>query len=304
MPQPEQLALIRAYQRTDAGLRARALAIVLALWDGLTGWRDEDAESWLDQALPILIGAQQAMGELTTAYLTSMIADMMGAAAPAAAPVAVPAAAAPAAAAAAVPAVQAGLVAAATAAASGPAAQTVAGAALRGVDPREVYVRPFVTVRAAIGEGRPLREAVALGRQRLEITIKTDMQLAATRTSQRVLAGDRRVVGYRRVPGGGKSCALCLLASTQRYHRRRLMPIHPGCGCKVAPIVGDQDPGQVIDEDLRDRIHDAVEETIGRIDFGGRDPDYRKIVIEHEHGEIGAVMTVRGHKFTGPGDLD
>lgn len=291
MPQAEQVALIRAYQRTDAGLRARALAIVLALWDDLTGWRDADADEWLEQALPILIGAQQAMGELTTAYLTAMIADMTGAAVPAAAGAAAPAA-------------DASLVAAATAAAApGTAARVVAGAALRGVDPAEVYSRPFRTVRAAIGDGRPISEAARLGRQRLETTVKTDMQLAATRTSQRVLAADGRVVGYRRVPGGGKNCAMCLLASTQRYHKERLMPIHPGCGCKVAPILGRSDPGQVLDEDLRDRIHEAVEQATGRSDFGGRIPDYRKIVIEHDHGEIGPVMGLKGHEFTGPRDL-
>lgn len=276
----EQQALITAYSQTVAGLRARALQILLTLFTSLGSWRDEDADRWLEQAMPVLLGAQAAIGNLTEAYLTALLADMLGQA----------------------PAPEALAEGAAGAAAGTGAAVT--GAALRnGTPPEEAYRRPFVTVWTALSEGRPLGEARRLGEQRLRTMAATDLQLAKTHAGQRVLSSDDRVVGYRRTLTGSRNCALCIVASTQRYRRERLMPIHPNCDCGIAPIVGDRDPGQVINEPLLERVHEAVQQMTGTSDRGARAPDYRHILIEHEHGEIGAVLTLKGQHFTGPDDL-
>src|SRR5690606_24150496 len=116
-------------------------------------------------------------------------------------------------------------------------AAAATGAALRGVEPREVYRRAGVTVWTALAE---------------QESLSTDLQLARTHAAQWRQSRDSTVVGYRRVLSSGRNCALCVIASTQRYNRGELMPIHPGCGCTVAEIRGSVDPGQVIDQQRLD----------------------------------------------------
>lgn len=126
----------------------------------------------------------------------------------------------------------------------------ITGAALRaGVDPVEVYHRSVVEARVAISEGKSYDEAMGSGRERAVLTAITDIALAQRAT----IAMDSRVVGYRRVLRGS-SCALCGVASTQRYHRGDLMPIHGRCDCGVAPIIGSSDPGRVINRPLLDDL--------------------------------------------------
>ena len=129
----------------------------------------------------------------------------------------------------------------------------------------------------------------------------TDLQLAKTHTTRAVLSGKDNVVGYRRVLTGRESCALCAVAATQRYRKDRLLPIHDGCDCGVAPIYGDRDPGQVIDPDQLEGIKASLAERFG--DDSGEVADYRKAIVVHEHGELGPVIAVRGQHFTGPDDL-
>jgi hypothetical protein len=64
-------------------------------------------------------------------------------------------------------------------------------------------------------------------------------------------------------------------------------------------------------DDLR-ATHDAIESRFGNADAGARDigldartskgesvPDYSKVLIVREHGEMGPLLTVKGQKFTG-----
>jgi hypothetical protein len=111
------------------------------------------------------------------------------------------------------------------------------------------------------------------------------------------------VVCYRRVLTGGHSCGLCVAATTQRYHTNEPMPIHPACDCTVAPIIGSNDPGHVLNAPLIDAAHDAIRERFGAFDFGARAVDYRQVLLTHQHSELSLVLTVAGHRFTGPGDL-
>lgn len=78
---------------------------------------------------------------------------------------------------------------------------------------------------------------VALLRQQ----IATDGQLAHRNAIAATMATDRRTVGYKRQinPGGGQTCGLCIAASTQRYSRSDLLPLHPSCRCSVVPIFSD-----------------------------------------------------------------
>jgi hypothetical protein len=175
---------------------------------------------------------------------------------------------------------------------------------LRGgaVTAAEIYTRGFVTARIALGDGKPLDTALNLGAARIYNIARTDMQLAKTQTGLFVRGGNSNIVGYARVLSGSENCGLCYVASTQRYNVKDLLPIHPGCDCGEMPIYGNRDPGQVIDEANLEATHEAVAKRFGASARNARDIDYRLITIE-QHGEIGPLLTVKGHKFTGPSDI-
>ena len=81
---------------------------------------------------------------------------------------------------------------------------------------------------------------------------------------------------YRRVLTGRENCALCLVASTQRYWVEDLLPIHPGCDCNVQPLPPGMEDSQVIDQDLLERAHAAVEDRYGSYAPDARGIDYKK----------------------------
>ncbi|MEU3528830.1 hypothetical protein AB0E62_34115 [Streptomyces sp. NPDC038707] len=265
MSEATQAALDARYTSVTVALRQRLLGFVLQAFSGLSSYRDEDATAFVEQILPVVLGAQQQMGALTDAYLSSMVGDMFGGAA-ATLGVQIP-------------------------------------GAIRGVPPEEVYRRPFVTIWSALAEGKSMTDAVRQGQNRLTSITGTDLQLVRTEATRQVLGGDDRVKFYRRVLRGSYNCALCVIASTQRYHKEKLMPIHPGCDCGTRPLPADQDPGQVLDPELLEAAHDAVQAGTGKVDRGGRLPDYRDIIIDRQHGELGPIMAIRRQDFTGPKDI-
>lgn len=265
----EQQAIITAYTQQAAQLRQTLLTQLITLFYGLGSWRDRDTARWTPQAVPLVAGAQRQVATLTAAYLAALIADMLGTRPR---PVDV-------------------------------AART--GRQLRPVDPDVLYARPIREIHRSLGSGRDFPDALDDGVRRLVHIAATDLQLAKTHAARDALDGDDgRIVGYKRVLTGDRSCGLCVVASTQRYLRGELLPIHPGCDCAVAPIIGDADPGQVINEDRLEDVHDAIQAAFGVSDRGGRDPiDYRDVLVVHEHGEIGPVLARAGHHFTGPGAI-
>jgi hypothetical protein len=262
----QQAALVRAFQSLDAQVRARVLPVVLQMFNGLGSWRDTDIERFTTAVVPLIVGAERQMGSLTNAYIAAMVADMLG-----------------------TPPTR-------------PAADVATGAALRGgVDPAEVYARPIRTVWRALADGKDMDAALAAARLRLWQLTTTDLQLAKDHAARQTMTDDHRVVGYRRVLKGSRSCGLCVIATTQRYHREDLMPIHPGCDCGIAPIVGDHDPGQIINEPLLEGTHAAVQDRFGVSGRTARDPvDYRDLLVMHEHGEIGPILSRKGDHFEGP----
>ena len=259
-----QAALTERYDALSTSLRARVISFVLDAFDSLDGYRDADAAAFVEQVLPTVLAAQAQMGQVTDAYLSAMLADMLGT--------------------------------------STAAAGVELPEALRGVDPAEVYTRPFVTTWTALGKGKAYVQAVNEGRTRLLSITETDLQLARTHAAQQSMQrGGARF--FRRRLTGSKNCGLCVLASTQRYRVENLMPIHPGCDCKVEPLAGSKDPGHVIDEATLREAHAAVAKGVGQSDAGGRAPDYRDVIITREHGEYGPLLAVKRHEFTGPDDI-
>lgn len=183
----------------------------------------------------------------------------------------------------------------------------------RGIAVEEVYRRPAVEVYAALAEGAAFVDAARAGSRRLESLVSTDVQMAKVRQSRASLERVPGVVGHRRVLTGAENCALCVIASTQRYHKAELLPIHPGCDCGVAPIYGGRDPGQVINQPLLDETHDQIAGFANRSDLGARDlgrgkttssgeavSDFTDLLITRDHGEYGPTLAWRGQHFDGP----
>lgn len=272
--------LAEAMRRALARIQAQLINAVLRQFRLSGSWREQDAIDFMSIVPPLVRGAQQAVSAITAAYLDRVTSEASGVRTP---PMGVP------------------------------APSEVTGSAVRaGVDPAVVYRRPYTVAWTELAAGAPLPRALEKAEKRITDLVNTDLQLAKTHTAHKVVARDNRIVGWMRVPQGTYSCAMCLITSTVRYTKEKLAAIHPNCDCLIEPLVGSYDPGPVINEDFLNAVHDAIERDLGsqyvarsgrRGSTRARELAYQDIVIEHEHGEIGAVLAVRGQKFTGPADI-
>lgn len=178
-----------------------------------------------------------------------------------------------------------------------------------GVSPDEVYRRPAVTLYDSLSRGVPFEEAQRQATRRLTNLVATDLQLAMTHQARAAMseAGGPRM--FQRTLTGSENCALCAIASTQRYWVEDLLPIHPGCDCGVAPWFGPD--RWVIREDELEEVHRLVEESFGFSDrsarwLPGAEGDrsaYLDLTVVRQHGEYGPTLTWKADKFTGPTDF-
>lgn len=238
------------YDDAVRAVRARVLSFIQGTWGSLEQFRDPDIDRFIARVVPVVTGGQRQVAALTDGYLAALETKTLG-----------------------IPTRPLGI-----------PADVVTTQAMRGVAADIVYRRPAITVWMALAKGVSLDDAAGRGLTRALAIGATDLQLARTHATRYAFANNDRIVGYRRVPGGGNVCDLCSTASTQRYHVEDLMPIHNGCSCGVEPIYGTEDPGQVIDPSS----------------FDNSDAD----VVVHDHGELGPVLAVAGQNFKGPDDLD
>lgn len=247
--------LAEAYDSQVHAIRQQITAFGQAYWDSLPHYRASAVEDMIEAVTPRVAAGQLRIADLTRAYLAQCASELGW-------NVVLP-----------------------------PIDQDeIRGA--RGVDPRVVYRRPAVDVYTALAAGKPLPQAAAEGRLRLTQLIGGDMQLAKTHASRQSMRGyPEEGQFYRRVLTGRENCALCVVASTQRYHRGDLLPIHPGCDCGVQPLPPGLAVNQVIDEDLLEQVHQVAADRLGVSDRGGRTPDYRKLLTVREHGEYGPTLS-------------
>lgn len=169
----------------------------------------------------------------------------------------------------------------------------------RGADLVRVHARPAEVFKenfALVGD-----EFTALERsiQRSVQLIETDIMLAARQAQQDAMVA-LEVTHYRRVlrPELSDSgpCGLCVVASDRIYKVSDLLPLHDRCACQTVPVVEGLDPGARINaEDLK-RLY------AGAGSSGAADLKRTRVSV-NEHGELGPVLTTRGHRFTGPEDL-
>ena len=253
------------FTRLFASLRASIVQQLFAVWFGLPDYRDANVDDWMGVALPIIKAGQETSAVATATYID----------------------------------IQLGVMGMQTDNNLPDIASVTGGAIRNGVPPEVVYSRPFQEVWTALSKGHSLEESIQYGAERLRQLVETDIQLSHTHTSRSVLSKRNDIVGFRRVPTGAYTCALCLIASTQRYHKLDLMPIHPGCDCRVAPIIGEGPTGQIVDKELLEDIHKRVEDMFGFSDRSGKSlQDYRKLIVVHEHGEFGPTLAKAGNRFT------
>ena len=143
-------------------------------------------------------------------------------------------------------------------------------AARRGADPVDTYQRPFGAVWAALAAGVPWVDAVAQGRARLAQLAVTDVQLA-TRATYDTATAQSPVTSWVRVADAG-ACDLCAADDGATYATGGDMPIHPGCGCSLEPVLDDTSSS-------------------------AKDPEVFDV---HDHDELGPVLYAAGDHFAGP----
>ena len=256
MPDLDSLnRLTEAYDSQVHSIRQQITAFGQAYWDSLPHYRASAVEDMIQAITPRVTAGQLRIADLTRAYLAQCARELGWKVV--------------------LPSID---------------QDEIRGA--RGIDPRVVYRRPAVDVYTALAAGKPLPQAAAEGRLRLTQLIGGDMQLAKVHASRQSMRGyPAEGQFYRRVLTGRENCALCVVASTQRYYRDDLMPIHPGCDCGVQPLPPGLAINQVIDEDLLEQVHQITADRLGVSDRGGRNPDYRKLLTVSEHGEYGPTLS-------------
>lgn len=256
MPDLDSLnRLTEAYDSQVHAIRQQITAFGQAYWDSLPHYRVSAVEDMIQAITPRVTAGQLRIADLTRAYLAQCARELGWKVV--------------------LPSID---------------QDEIRGA--RGVDPRVVYRRPAVDVYTALAAGKPLPQAAAEGRLRLTQLIGGDMQLAKVHASRQSMRGyPAEGQFYRRVLTGRENCALCVVASTQRYYRGDLLPIHPGCDCDVQPLPPGLAVNQVIDEDLLEQVHQITADRLGVSDRGGRTPDYRKLLTVSEHGEYGPTLS-------------
>lgn len=169
-----------------------------------------------------------------------------------------------------------------------------------GVDLTTVHARTADTYRMTYAVTEDVTESIERAFARELELIEADLALAA-REAQDAAMVALEVETYRRVLRPELSqtgpCGLCVAASTQVYRVGDLLPLHGRCKCKTVPIVGALDPAEAMNSIDLKALYAAAGSTTPA--------DLKRVRYEvNEHGELGPVLTVKGQRFTGPGDLD
>lgn len=307
-------ALVAAQSAAAASIRAQILSYIRQRWRALPNYRSPD--QFVSGVVPFVQAGQQQIAAITAAYLSHLYAELVGQ------PVRM----------------------------LGVPPEAVTGLR-QGVTPQDVYARPFHLVWRELAAAQAQRDAhygwkaptsdfptqpplppadyvqqaIDAGLARAENLAATDLQLAKQHAALHVLGHQEHVTGYRRVLEGPDSCGLCIVASTQRYHKQDLLPIHPGCDCSVEPIVGADEhvmtsmartaDGQLVPVGALPDVHARIADTFGKDSSAaawvkgakgdkGRPIHYRDVIVTHDHGELGPVLGVRGQTFSTLPDME
>lgn len=152
------------------------------------------------------------------------------------------------------------------------------GAAVRnGTPPEEVYRRPFVNVWTALKNGSSWEDAVHSGQARATSSAQMDAALSSRATFQAVQESDDGIYGYRRVADSG-ACKFCRTVNGAYVKSGTAFALHSHCGCSLQPLTSPHSRAKFLPSGA------SVEEHYA----------------QHEHGELGLVLTDPTHHFEGP----
>lgn len=252
------------------GLKSFYLGEIISEFRGLESYASSSINVWRGKVVPLVKEAQATAAELTNAAVDIMFYEMFGE----------------------------------DCLFDHPALEAVTGPAIRnGPSVQDVYDRALKPVWQGLGSGQSLDQSVEHGVSRLEEMFNLDIERVADHVQIERFANENRIIGHRRTLSGLHNCALCILASTQLYHKSELKPIHPNCKCRTVPVLSSDKFDDSLSQSLIDAVHRSVSERFGVSDKAARLIDYRKILLNRTHGEYGPVLTFRSHKFTGPSAL-
>jgi hypothetical protein len=165
----------------------------------------------------------------------------------------------------------------------------VEGSVRAGTSAADAYDRLSTQYRYEVSIGAEHLSALAVVLDRANRMAQMDVALGAREQSRATLAANSNTVsGFRRIlrPELSKtgSCGLCIVASDQIYGSFDLLPIHNGCVCEVAPVVGDLDVGDQLNREDLTRLYDAAQGTSAQGLLNVR-------ATVHEHSEYGPILT-------------
>jgi|SRR5690606_28071238 len=248
-----------AYKQAVAAIRTQVREVARRLFLANGSWRDADLEQFVERFVPLMLAAETRIALLTSRDIERELTELFGTARP----ISIDTAA-------------------------------VTGSALRNADPNEVYARAYHEVWYRLAEGDELNLAVRKATERLDKMVLSDLQLAKTHTYREALQQDGRAPAFERVLTGAENCSLCVVASTQRYHRSNLLPIHPGCDCDVRPLAVDTGE-QIINHDRLNEVEAQLFEDFG--ETPSSEKNLLRNIMVRDHPEIGPYLQQRGHSF-------
>lgn len=233
--QARSLLVTDEYRNRLRQLRARAVAAARRGWTIDPTDLDGSHEQWAARTSLILTELQRAGMQLSIGYLTAYLTSELRAAAPA------------------------------------ELQEDVSGRARDGRPLLEALTPSLFTIKAAVGEGRPAAEAIRLGEQRAMRFIGDESIAPARQALADSIAADDRIVGWRRVTGGG--CGACLAAATGAVQADdQVLEVHAGCQCSKEPVVGD--------------VRDTVRRPSGRDMFDGLTTADQDGLLGHEKASL------------------
>lgn len=135
---------------------------------------------------------------------------------------------------------------------------------------------PFIGVWSELKRSGNRDEALKIGRRRASGLAQERVVLTEREATKRLDTSSLKTVGWRRVPQGS-TCSWCVHIATQRYRSAESATFghgHKGvnyCDCKIVPIYGKRDPGQVLGKRTLEQWKQAqnAEQPPAYFDVGG-----------------------------------
>jgi hypothetical protein len=198
------LRITDTYRQRLQVLRRRSMLTARDNWQRIDAADlDGSGERWAASTAAILTSFQRAGGQFSLAYLTAYLRSELGRVVPAP-----------------------------------PVPEIRAGTSRDGRLLSEALFPAILTTKQALGDGRELQAALELGLNRALRTASEETVASARDSLADTIRQDGRILGWRRVSGGG--CGACDAAATGAIQADdEALEVHPFCSCSKEPVVAD-----------------------------------------------------------------